>query len=299
MDRLVVVGAGHAGFSVASAIREQDHAVDVVLIGQEADLPYQRPPLSKEWLAEKTVPAVQLPFRPRSFYDEHRIELRLGTQATALDRSRQEVVLGTGERVPYDGLVLATGARPRRLRDVPRSVEGLHALATKLDADHLRPGLTAGCRVVVVGGGFIGLEVAAAACTVGAKVTVLEASDRLMSRVVSSATSTYFETLHRNAGVTVLLNAALADVRVESDRVSGVVLSDGSSLDADLVVVGIGVQPRDELAREAGLLVENGIVVNEHLVTSDPAISAVGDCARFPTTTGVGYIRLESVQNAT
>jgi len=298
VNRVVVVGSGHGGFAVASAVRERDPLVEVVLIGREAELPYQRPPLSKAFLAADEPNADELHFRPQNYYDEHRIGLWLNARVEKVEPHHGEVLLAGGKRVPYDSLVLATGARPRRLPCVPAGLGGVHELGTKADAVRLRSDLGEGRRVVIVGAGFIGLEVASAARAAGADVTVVEAAPRVMSRVVSPTTSEFFEKSHRSAAVNLITGVVVSEVLTSGDHVTGVLLSDGRSLPADVLIIGIGVQPRDELARAAGLRVEDGVVVDKHLSTSDPNIFAVGDCARFPMRSDL-LVRLESVQNAT
>ncbi|EMD24371.1 NAD(P)/FAD-dependent oxidoreductase [Amycolatopsis azurea] len=292
METVLVVGAGQSGFGVATSLRDKGFDGRVVLIGDEPGLPYQRPPLSKGYLAG-TAGDAQLRLRPEDFFAEKSIELIPGRVAS-VDRDGAKVVLEDGSAHEYDHLVLATGSVNRVLPVPGSTLDGVFTLRTKDEADVLRAALESAENVVVVGGGFIGLEFAAHA---GRPVTIVEAQDRLMARVATPEVSAYFAALHEGAGHTILLGKGVAALRGEG-RVTEVELSDGSLLPADLVLVGVGVEPRTRLAEEAGLAVANGVVVDEHLRTSDPKISAVGDCANFPCVQAGTATRLESVQNA-
>ncbi|MEU3623542.1 pyridine nucleotide-disulfide oxidoreductase [Amycolatopsis coloradensis] len=292
METVLVVGAGQSGFGVATSLRDKGFDGRVVLIGDEPGLPYQRPPLSKGYLAG-TAGDAQLRLRPDDFFAEKDIELIPGRVAS-VNREGANVVLEDGSAHEYDHLVLATGANNRVLPVPGSTLDGVFTLRTKNDADVLRTALESAENVVVVGGGFIGLEFAAHA---GRPVTIVEAQDRLMARVTTPEVSAYFAALHEGAGHTVLLGQGVAALRGDG-RVAEVELSDGNLLLADLVLVGVGVEPRTRLAEEAGLAVANGVVVDEHLRTSDPKISAVGDCANFPCVQAGTATRLESVQNA-
>ncbi|MFE6609638.1 NAD(P)/FAD-dependent oxidoreductase [Amycolatopsis sp. NPDC057786] len=292
METVLVVGAGQSGFGVATSLRDKGFDGRVVLIGDEPGLPYQRPPLSKGYLAG-TAGDAQLRLRPEDFFAEKDIELIPGRVAS-VDRDDTKVVLEDGSAHEYDHLVLATGADNRVLPVPGSTLDGVFTLRTKDDADVLRAALESAENVVVVGGGFIGLEFAAHA---GRPVTIVEAQDRLLARVATPEVSAYFAALHEGAGHTILLGTGVAALHGDG-RVAEVELSDGSRLLADLVLVGVGVVPRTRLAEEAGLAVANGVVVDEHLRTSDPKISAVGDCANFPCVQAGTATRLESVQNA-
>ncbi|HET6285963.1 MAG TPA: FAD-dependent oxidoreductase [Amycolatopsis sp.] len=292
METVLVVGAGQSGFGVATSLRDNGFDGRIVLIGDEPGLPYQRPPLSKGYLAG-TAGDAQLRFRPEDFFAEKGIELIPG-RVVSVDRDGTKVVLEDGSAHEYDHLVLATGADNRVLPVRGSTLDGVFTLRTKDDADVLRAALENAANVVVVGGGFIGLEFAAHA---GRPVTIVEAQDRLMARVATPEVSAYFAALHEGSGHTVLLGTGVAALHGDG-RVAEVELSDGSRLLADLVLVGVGVEPRTRLAEEAGLVVANGVVVDEHLRTSDPRISAVGDCANFPSVQAGTATRLESVQNA-
>jgi 3-phenylpropionate/trans-cinnamate dioxygenase ferredoxin reductase component len=295
---VVVVGSGQAGFQTAASLRGAGFDGRVVLVGDEPGLPYQRPPLSKAFLSGKAGHEA-LWFRPRAFFDKHSIDLRDGDGVTAIDRATSTVHLASGAAEHYDHLVLATGARARTLRAPGADLAGVVALRTLAHAEHLAERLATVRHAVVVGGGFIGLEFAAVASELGVEVTVLEALPRLMARAVSSEISDFYTRAHEDWGVRIRLsNGVTALAGDERGHVREVVTSDGTRLAADLVVVGVGVEPNADLAAGAGLAVDNGIVVDEHLLTGDPRISAVGDCANFPSQFTGSPIRLESVQNA-
>ena len=294
---VVIVGAGQGGFQTAASLREQGYAGRVVLIGDEASLPYQRPPLSKAHLKLEAEDA-QLHFRPDAFFAEKRIELRAPDRATAIDRAARRVVLASGERVAYDHLVLATGTRPRRPEWPGIDLQGVHLLRTVEDARQIRARLQTANRVVIVGAGFIGLEVAATAGAAGLPVTVIEFAERPLKRALSAEMATHLLRAHESRGVTFMLRTSVASIDGSDGHVTGVTTTGGRQVEGDLVLIGIGVQPNTELAEAAGLAVNDGIVVDAHLVTSDPAISAIGDCARYPSVHHPGAVRLESVQNS-
>lgn len=293
---VVVVGAGHAGVQLAASLRERGSTRPITLIEPDPELPYQRPPLSKEFLCGAE--ASGSPLRPLEFYREQSIELRCGW-ADSIDRAARTVRMRDGEVVEYGHLVLATGARNRLLRVPSADAPGVHPLRSLADARVLRRALADAERMVVIGGGFIGLEVAAAASKLGCEATVVETAGRVMSRAVSEPTSESLTRLHRRAGVVVLTGRSVQGFTVDATGgVSGVELDDREILPADLVVVGVGVVPNVELARDSGLEVANGIVVDETLLTADRRISAIGDCAAFPDGGPLPLMRLESVQNA-
>ena len=294
---VVIVGAGQAGFQTAASLREQGYAGRVVLIGDEAGLPYQRPPLSKAHLKLEAEDA-QLHFRPDAFFAERRIELRAPDRATAIDRTARRVLLASGESVAYDHLVLATGTRPRRPAWPGMELEGVYLLRTVEDARRIRARLQTATRVVIVGAGFIGLEVAATAGAAGLPVTVIEFAERPLKRALSAEMATHLLRAHESRGVEFMLRTSVASLDGRDGHVVGVTTTDGRHVDGDLVLIGIGVQPNTELAEAAGLAVDDGIVVDAHLVTSDPAISAIGDCARYPSVHHPQAVRLESVQNS-
>jgi 3-phenylpropionate/trans-cinnamate dioxygenase ferredoxin reductase component len=297
--RVAIVGAGHAGFTVCATLRTLGWDGELTLIDSDQTLPYQRPPLSKKVLAgAETLEDAY--FRPRAFYDDHGIGLVLGHRVVGIDRAQRAVQLDGRPPVSYDHLVLATGARPRALRLEALSGLGPESVCYLHTADQgigLRERIAAGTRVVIIGGGFIGLEVASMAARAGKDVVVFEVAERLMGRAVSAPIAEYFHDLHTGAGVQVRLSSTVCSVQRVVDRLE---LHDGhSSVAADVVVAGVGVVPNDELAAEAGLATNNGVVVDAQLRTTDPHISAIGDCARFPHAAGEQTgIRLESVQNA-
>ncbi|MDI2030210.1 FAD-dependent oxidoreductase [Saccharopolyspora sp. TS4A08] len=293
---VVIVGAGQAGAQLAMSLREMGHAGSVTVIGDEHHPPYHRPPLSKDFL-DGGLAESELALRTEEYYRDRGIELVAGTAVTSIDRGRNEVLLSSGRVVAYAHLVLATGARNRQLPIADGGADNVHYLRTMEDARRVRHALERAQNVLIVGAGFIGLEFASAAARRGARVTVVEAAPRVLGRAVAEETSAYFAHRHAVEGSTVLCGCAVDEFRTDSrGRVTEVRIGDRVQ-PVDLVLVGIGVAPNSELAEEAGLVVNDGIVVDAQLVTSDPAISAIGDCARFPRA-GAASIRLESVQNA-
>jgi 3-phenylpropionate/trans-cinnamate dioxygenase ferredoxin reductase subunit len=294
---IIIAGAGQAGAQAAISLRQEGHDGRIVLIGDEPALPYQRPPLSKAYLSRK-MEAEGLLLRNENFYAAQRIELMAGTRIGAIDAGRRTVQLGSGESIDYAHLVLALGARNRQLNIAGAELDGIAYLRTLEDARSLREQLASVRQAVVIGAGFIGLEFAAVAREHGIEVTVVEAGPRSMARAVSVEMSQYFSDKHEARGARILLDSGVARIVGSNGCVAGVELADGRHLPADLVVVGIGVLPNTELAQAAGLAVSNGVVVDEFLTTSDPGISAIGDCASFPSSFSDDMIRLESVQNA-
>ena len=295
MSGVVIIGAGHAGVQAAASLRDEGYQRPIRLLSAEAELPYQRPPLSKAFLKGQ-MDLAGLPLKAQQFFDEQEIGLALGLAATRIDRGGHVVELSNGEAIPYDHLILATGARARPLRAPGLDLAGVHVLRTIRDAALLKEEMSRARRLVVVGAGFIGLEAAATACALGLEVMVVEIAERPMGRAVSPATSAFFEAAHRGFGARFRFGAGLAALH-GSGRVSEAELSDGTRLPADLVLVGVGVVAEDALASSAGLDCGDGVLVDDLLVSSDPAISAVGDCARFFYQGA--RTRLESVQNAT
>src|SRR5215813_1296248 len=294
---VLIVGAGHAGFQVAASLRQHGYKDRVAIINDEAHLPYQRPPLSKAYLKGTGGPDT-LMFRPQKFYDDQNIEL-ISDRAVAIDRNARKLKLASGVALDYGHLVLATGAR-NRLLDIPNaSLPNVRYLRILDDSEDLRARIAACKRVVVIGAGFIGLEFAATARIKGLEVDVLELASRVMARAVTAEVSEYFQARHAATGVRIHLGVQATAIEGRGDKVTGVSLSDGRHIPADLVVVGVGVLPNVEIAAAAGLSTASGIIVNEHLLTSDPNISAIGDCALFASPRFGGSLRLESVQNAT
>jgi 3-phenylpropionate/trans-cinnamate dioxygenase ferredoxin reductase subunit len=294
---VIIVGAGHGGYQVAASLRQAGFAGRIGLINDEAHLPYQRPPLSKAYIKGSAGPE-SLMFRPEKFYHDQTIELIAG-RAVSIDRAGRKVLLASGETLPYGHLVLATGAR-NRLLDLPNAnLPDVKYLRILDESEALRNIMPSKTRVVVIGAGFIGLEFAATARIKGLEVDVLELAPRVMARAVTAEVSEYFQARHREAGIRIHLGVQATSIEAEGGKVTGVSLSDGRHLPADLVVVGVGVLPNIELAAEAGLPVAAGIIVDEYLSTADPNISAIGDCALFASPRFGGSLRLESVQNAT
>jgi 3-phenylpropionate/trans-cinnamate dioxygenase ferredoxin reductase subunit len=294
---VVIVGAGHAGFQLAVSLRQAGFQEPIELVNDEPLLPYQRPPLSKAHL--KSGGGVEaILFRPEKFYADQRITL-LSERVVAIDRSRRAVRFASGTSRAYGHLVLATGAR-NRLLDIPNAgLDGVMYLRSFAESEALRARLVAGKRAVVVGAGFIGLEFAATARAKGLEVDVLELAPRVMARAVTPEISAYFERKHAEAGIRLHFGVGATEIEGAGGRVTGISLTDGRQLPADLVVVGVGVLPNVELAAEAGLPVASGIIVDRQLRTADPDISAIGDCALYESARFGVPLRLESVQNAT
>jgi len=293
---IVIAGAGHAGFQLAASLRQHGFAERVCLINDEAHLPYQRPPLSKAYLKGEGRPD-SLMFRPDKFYRDQNIEL-ISDRAAFIDRAARRLVLESGSFLDYGHLVLATGAR-NRLLDIPNaSLADVRYLRILDESEALRQRIATARHAVVIGAGFIGLEFAATARAKGLEVDVLELGTRVMARAVTAEISDYFQERHTAAGIRIHLGVQATSIESDGTNVTGVSLSDGRHIPADLVVVGVGVLPNVEMAAEAGLPVAAGIIVNEHLLTSDPNISAIGDCALFASPRFGGSLRLESVQNA-
>ncbi len=299
---IVIIGAGQAGVQTAESLRAGGYAGRITLLGDEPHGPYHRPPLSKAWLAGE-MDGAQLVMRAPEMLARKNIELRTEVKVASIDRAAKQVLLADGSALPYDGLVLATGSTPRSLPLPGGDAAGVHALRSRGDADAISARLAL-CQeqqrpVVVIGGGFIGLEVAATARKKGLAVTVLEAAPRLLGRVLAPALSDWYAALHRSHGVELVFDARIEALETAADgSVSGVRLADGRLLPAGLVVVGIGVNANDGLAQAAGLECERGIVVDACCRSSDPAIVAAGDCTARRLADG-SLIRLESVQNAT
>jgi 3-phenylpropionate/trans-cinnamate dioxygenase ferredoxin reductase component len=295
--QVVIVGAGQAGYQVAASLRAKKFDGPILILGEEPALPYQRPPLSKGYVKGEAKESTLL-LRAADFYPANKIDIRLDCRVASLDRAARTVVLADGGRIAYDHLVLATGGRVRTLPVPGAELAGVAYVRTLADAKSLKPQIESASNVVVVGGGFIGLECASVASVLGCKVVVLEAMDRLMARVVSPVLSDYYRDLHRARGVDVRLGAAVTEIVGVGGRVTGVRCGDGATLPADLVVVGIGIIANDDLAKASGLACDRSILVDALLRTADPDIYAIGDCAAFPHPMAQGLIRLESVQNA-
>lgn len=295
-NTVVIAGAGHAAGQIVATLKQKKFAGKIVLLGDEAHLPYQRPPLSKKFLAGE-LPAERLYVKPASFYEDADIELRLNSRIADIDCNAKSVRTDQGEQFHYSQLILATGSRVRRIDVDGAELEGVHYLRSIQDVDKIRAAMSAAERLVIIGAGYIGLEVAAVARSAGLDVTVVEMADRVMSRVVSPEISAFYEQEHRDRGVNLKLSTGLEAFRGDH-AVNAVETTDGQAIPADFVVVGIGIVPNTELAEMAGLAVDDGIVVDDRCVTSDPNIYAVGDCTRHPNAIYDRHIRLESVHNA-
>jgi 3-phenylpropionate/trans-cinnamate dioxygenase ferredoxin reductase subunit len=293
---ILIIGGGQAGAQAIDTLRREGFKGRLVLVSDEPYLPYQRPPLSKKFLAGELA-AERLPFRHQTFYDEHRVELKLGIRATRLDPAARRVALANGEEIVYDRLLLCLGAASRQLTCPGADLPGVHYLRGIADVPKIQAGLKQGARAVIIGGGYIGLETAATARHMGCAVTVLEMADRVMNRVVAATVSEYFAREHRAQGVKIVCNTRV--VRLQGGtQIERVVCADGSTFEADLLVVGVGAVANMQLAGAAGLACENGIVVDEYCRTSDPAIYAAGDCTYHPSLRFDMRVRLESVDNA-
>jgi 3-phenylpropionate/trans-cinnamate dioxygenase ferredoxin reductase subunit len=294
---VVIVGAGHAGGTVAALLRQYGYDAPITLVGEEPIAPYQRPPLSKAWLKGEA-DADSLALKPTEFYAETGIELILGVCATAIDRTQRTVSLSDGRVVTYQTLIIATGATARALPIPGADLAGVLSLRSAADAEALKAALGPGKRLAVIGGGYIGLEAAASARALGADAVVIEKEPRILARVACEVLSSFFTEYHRARGVEFEADASVEALEGEGGRVSGVRLADGRVMPCNTVLVGIGAPPNDGLARAAGLAVDGGVVVDIHARTSDPDIFAIGDVTRRPLPHYRRSFRLESVANA-
>ena len=294
---VVILGAGHAGGTLAALLRQYGHAGAVTLVGEEPIPPYQRPPLSKAWLKGEA-DAESLALKPLEFYAGNRIDFRPSVRGVSIDRARKVLALSDGSELAYDILVLATGARPIRLPIPGADLGGILELRTAADAEALKAALGPGRTMAVVGGGYIGLEAAASARALGADAVVLEREPRILARVAGEVLSNFFRKVHEGHGVRFLTGASVTGFRGEGGKVTGVELADGRVIDCDLALVGVGAVPNQELAQEAGLAVNRGVVVDLEARTSDPAIFAIGDVTLRPMPIYGRDFRMESVPNA-
>lgn len=293
--RFVIVGSGQSGAQAVTTLREAGFDGSLVMVGEEPDLPYQRPPLSKKYLlGELTAERIEL--RPAAYYQDLDVDVRTGVAAQRIDRERKQVHLTNSDTVPYDKLLLSTGSLPRPVPFPKANLRGVFHLRTKIDCDSLRAAMLAGDTLVVIGGGYIGLEIAAAGVQLGLRVTVLESAPRVLGRVTSPPIAEHFTALHRSRGVDVRCGARVEKL-IGKRKVSGV-RCDGETLPADTVVIGTGVMANESLALETGLQCDNGIIVNSKCQTSDPAIFAAGDCTNHPNPLVGRRLRLECVHNA-
>lgn len=294
MKNIIVIGAGQAGQALCTELRDKGYDGALTLIGAEAALPYQRPPLSKAYLLGE-MDKERLYLRPNTYYDDANITVRTNAQVDQIDPVAKTVIIG-GETLPYDKLAITTGSTPRRLpAAVGGTLAGVFTVRDLADVDAMAPYFKAGKRCLIVGGGYIGLEAAAVAAKRGVSVTLVEMGDRILQRVAAPETSALFRDIHTAHGVDIKEGTGLRTLH-GSDHVTGATLSDGREIDVDFVIAGIGITPNSELAQAAGLTIDNGIAVNAHSQTSDPDIYAAGDCASFPYKEG--RLRLESVPNA-
>lgn len=294
--RLVIVGAGQAGFALAAKLRALKDTRPITMIGAEEVHPYQRPPLSKKYLLGE-MSFDRLTFRSGTWFAENDVDVRLSTYVEEIDREKKTVRMQDGSTLAYETLALSTGASPRTLpASIGGELAGVYTVRDKRDADRLADEMKAGRRLLIIGGGYIGLEAAAVARHLGLEVTLIEMADRILARVASKETADIMRRVHGKHGVMIREKTGLIRLIGEDDKVRAAELSDGSVVDVDFVIVGIGVTPNDRLAQDCGLDVGNGIIVDEFARTSDPSIFAMGDCALLPWEDG--RIRLESVQNA-
>jgi len=296
MAGMVIIGAGHAAGQAAASLRQEKYEGAITIIGDELHIPYQRPPLSKQYLSgEQDLSRVYL--RPEKFYADKDITLKLSTRVTSLDTSAQQITLDDGSSLEYDKLIISTGSRPRILNIEGSDLPGIHYLRTIADVDNIRADMAPGKNLVIVGGGYIGLEVAAVGIEQGLNVHVMEMEDRILQRVTTPEMSHYYHNLHEGRGVNIHTNTGVSGFAGDG-HVARVLCGDAGEFDADLVVVGIGIIPNIELAEEAGIKCENGIVVNERCETSATNVYAAGDCTNHPNPLLNRRLRLESVPNA-
>ncbi|MBW6421334.1 FAD-dependent oxidoreductase [Rhizobium sp. XQZ8] len=294
--RLVIVGAGQAGFALAAKLRALKDMRPITIVGSEDVIPYQRPPLSKKYLLGE-MSFDRLTFRPESWFAENDVEIRLSTYVEEIDRTAKRIRMQDGSVLEYETLALATGSTPRTLpASVGGDLDGVFTVRDKRDADLLAAEMKPGRRLLIIGGGYIGLEAAAVARHLGLDVTLIEMADRILQRVAARETADVMRAIHESRGAAIREKTGLHRLVGEEGRVRAAELSDGTTIDVDFVIVGIGVNANDQLAQDCGLDVGNGIIVDEFARTSDPSIFAMGDCAMLPWRGK--RIRLESVQNA-
>ena len=294
---VIIIGAGQAGLQSIVSLRQSGYPKAITLIGDEAYLPYQRPPLSKAYLSGK-MERERLFLKPESFFTDNNVTVKLVTRVASIDAGAKSVTLESGESLAYEDLILATGSRPRRLDLAGRELANIFDLRGMADIDAMQPHFIAGEKIVVIGGGYIGLEAAAVAADMGLHVHVLEAAPRLLARVAEPEISAFYDRIHKARGVTIITQSRIEGFVGERDCVSGIQMADGSVIDADIVITGIGIVPNIELAQAAGLTLDNGIVVNDVGQTSDAHIYAAGDCTQHPNDVLGRKLRLESVPNA-
>ena len=297
MEQIVVIGGGQAGAQAVISLRQLGYDGEITLVCGEKQLPYQRPPLSKAFLKGELAEE-RLYFRTSDFYEQQNVRVLTGVLAQQIDREAQTVELSNNEKLKYSKLLLATGAPPRKLPFAHEHLTNVHYLRTLADSEKLSPVLSSGDRIVVIGAGYIGLEVAAVARSAGLDVTVLELAERVLARVASEPVSHFYQDLHKNNGVDIRLDTAVESFEIDDNKINSVKLSDNTTLECSSVLVGIGATPETKLAEKAGLEIDNGIVVDELTQTSDLNIWAAGDCSNFPYPRYGRRVRLESVPNA-
>ena len=291
----VIIGASHAAAQLATSLRTEGWEGDILVVGDEPSLPYHRPPLSKAVLAgEKTLD--QILIRPAAFYEKQNVQFKLGTRIETIDLDKKSLTTSAGETIEFTKLAICTGSRPRKLDIEGSHLNGVHYLRTAEDIENIQKNISAGKKAVIVGGGYIGLETAAALRKLDVEVTVLEAMGRVLQRVTAPEVSAFYSRIHTEEGVTIKTNTVIKAIE-GNDSVQSVILDDKSRLDADLVIIGVGIEPNTELAAAAGLTVDNGVIVDEFACTSHPDVVAAGDCTNFPAPSGQ-RMRLESVPNA-
>ena len=295
-ERIVIVGAGQAAAQACASLRQFGYPGALTLIGDEPALPYQRPPLSKAYM-KGDLAEERLYFKPQDWYDSQSIDVMRNTRVTTIDRAARTVTTDSGKSLDYDALIISTGSRPRALPVPGAELGNVFDLRDLKDVEAIRPHMQAGRRLVIVGAGYIGLEAAAVARQLGLEVTVLEMADRVLARVTSPVMSKFFEDEHKRQGVDIRTGARLAELR-GAQTVQSAVLADGTDIPADIVLVGIGILPNQELAAEAGIACKNGIIVDRDARTNDPRVFAAGDCAHRPLVHYGRDGRLESVHNA-
>jgi len=296
MSGMVIIGAGQGAGQAAASFRQEGYDGEVIILGDEAFPPYQRPPLSKQYLSGE-LPLEKVYVRPEKFYADKNIELRLNTRVNVIDPEGHTVTTAAGDTISYDKLMIATGSRPRILNTEGSDLGGIHYLRTIADVDGIRNAMTGNINIVIVGGGYIGLEVASVAVTAGNTVSVLEMEERILQRVTTPEMSAYYHQLHEGRGLNILTNTTVSGFKGKNGKVTSVMCGD-QEIPADLVIVGIGIIPNIELAQAGGLTCDNGIVVDEHCQTSHPDIYAIGDCSNHPNPLLKRRLRLESVPNA-
>lgn len=297
INRIIIVGGGQAGAQAIQSLRQGGYEGGLTLIGEESNLPYQRPPLSKAYMKGEFAQE-RLFFRPQAWYDDQKVDLSLSTTVTAINRADRTVETNNGDSLGYDALIIATGSRPRALPIEGADLKHVFDLRGIDDVDEIKPNMVAGRKLVIVGAGYIGLEAAAVARQMGLEVTVLEMADRILARVTSPTMSEFFNKEHTAQGINILTNARLEKLVGKDGAVTGAVLADGTELEADIVLVGIGIITNSEIAEAAGITCNNGIIVDRDARTSDPRIFAAGDCTVRPLVHYGRSGRLESVHNA-